>query len=139
MGLGEFRFSIDGLLLQRIERRFPFRYADQDLIGREPGSQFMGPGLERVQLPVLMYPIALPGSGMAQIEGMRQAGRAGVPKILAAGTGRVLGLYTIREVDDTRDHFIINGIAQKIDAVIELAAHAPVFGGASAGGFSLFG
>lgn len=137
MALGPFRFSIDTQILTRIDRRFPFRHADQDLVGRAPGSQFLGPGLERIQLPSLIYPVFLPGSGMSQIEAMRQTASTGAALMLAAGTGRVLGRYTIRNVDDTRDHFIVNGIAQKIDAMIEIAAFNPV--GGSSTPFSLFG
>jgi phage protein U len=137
MALGPFRFSIDSQILLRIERRYPLRYADQDLMARAPGSQFLGPGLETIQLPCVVYPLFLPGSGLSQIEDMRQTAARGESLMLAAGTGRVLGRYTIRNVDDTRDHIIVGGIAQKIDVVIDIAADTPVAGGS--GAFSLFG
>lgn len=137
MALGAFRFSIDAMYLARIERRFPMRHVDQDLVGREPGSQFLGPGTERVQLPCVIYPLALPGSGLSQLEAMRRVAMTGTPLMLCAGTGRVLGTYTIRSVDDSREHFIAGGIAQKVDTVIDLARYVPVAGGG--GLFSLFG
>ncbi|CAM5399551.1 hypothetical protein AFEL58S_02013 [Afipia felis] len=140
MALGPFRFSIDSAILQRIERRYPFRHVDQDLVGRAPGSQFLGPGVEHIQLPCLVYPVFLPGAGLSQIEAMRKAGESGQPLMLAAGTGRVLGNYTIRSVDDSRDHLLPGGIAQKVDAMIEIARYVPVSGGAGGGlPFSLFG
>lgn len=139
MALGPFRFSIDSALLQRIDRRYPFRHIDQDLVGRAPGSQFLGPGVERIQLPCLVYPLFLPGSGLSQIEAMREAGATGRPLMLAAGTGRVLGNYTIRNVDDMREHLLPGGIAQKIDCMVEIARYVPVGGGAGGLPFSLFG
>ena len=141
MGLGPFRFSINSAILQRIARRYPFRHVDQELVGRAPGSQFLGPGVERVQLPCLIYPVFLPGSGLSQIEAMRKAGVSGQPLMLVAGTGRVLGNYTIRDVDDSREHLLPGGIAQKVDAVVEIARYVPVGGGGAAGGlpFSLYG
>lgn len=137
MALGPFRFAIDALILQRIDRRLPLRHVDQDLIGRAPGSQFLGAGVERIQLPCLVYPVALPGSGLSQIEAMRQTALTGVPLMLAAATGRVLGLWTIRDIDDTRDHLLGGAIAQRVEATIDLGRYTPV--GAGGGLFSLYG
>ena len=139
MALGPFRFSIDALILQRIDRRLPLRHADQDLVGREPASQFLGPGSERIQLPALIYPVFLPGAGLSQLESMRQTAAAGTPLQLAAATGRVLGRYTIREVHDQREHLLGGAIAQKVEATIDLARYVPVAGGGLGGLFSLFG
>lgn len=136
MALGPFRFAIDALILQRIDRRLPLRHVDQELIGRAPGSQYLGPGVERIQLPCLIYPVALPGSGLSQIEAMRQLAVSGAPLMLAAATGRVLGLWTIRDVDDMRDHLLGGAIAQRVEATIDLARYSPV--GAGGGPFSLF-
>ena len=139
MALGGFRFSIDAMVLSQLERKLPIRFADIDLVGRAPGSQFLGPGKETIQLPALVYPVFLPGSGLSQIEGMRQAAETGMPLILAAGTGRVLGRFTIREVADTRTHFLGKGVAQKIEVRIDLARYMPVGGTSGVGIFRLFG
>lgn len=137
MALGSFRFSIDSLILERIDRRLPLRHIDQDLVGREPGSQYLGPGSERIQLPALIYPVFLPGGGLTQLESMRQTAMAGTPLMLAAATGRVLGRFTIREVHENREHLLAGAVAQKVSATIDLARYAPVTGGS--GIFSLFG
>jgi phage protein U len=128
MALGPFRFATDALLLAGCERRLPARHADIELVGRAPGSQFLGPGVEIICLPAVLYPHYLGGAGLGQLEGLRAMAEAGAPLMLVSGAGRVLGRYTIREVADMREHFLPNGLAAKVEIRIELARYAPVGG-----------
>lgn len=128
MALGPYRFSVDAFILQSIERKLPARHVDIDLVGRAPGSQFLGPGSERISLPAVLFPAFLGGRGLEQLEGLRESTKTGVPMMLAAGTGRVLGLFTVREVGDTRTHNLPNGFPQKVEVRIDLAAYTPVGG-----------
>lgn len=128
MALGSFRFAVNGALLGRFERVLHARHADVDLVARAPASQFLGPGREAVRLACVIYPHYLGGGGLAQLEGLRAAADAGEPLMLVAGTGRVLGRHTIREIADLREHFHPNGSPLKVEAAIELARYAPVGG-----------
>lgn len=137
MALGPFRFSVEDMVLKRFGRRLSARHADVDLVGRAPASQFLGPGKETISLPAVIYPYYLGGAGLAQLDGMRAAADAGTPLMLAAGTGRVLGNFTLREVDDEREHFLPNGSPLKVEIRVDLARYVPV-GGFGTGLFGLF-
>jgi len=135
MGLGSFRFSVEAMVLQRFERRRPQRHADVDLIGRPPGSQFMGPGSQTINIPAVIYPYFLGGAGLAQLDSMAAAADAGTPLMLVAGTGRVLGRFTVRDIGDTREHFFPDGSPQKVELYVSLARYVATGGGLSVGLF----
>lgn len=138
MALGPYRFAVDSFILDSIDRKLPARHADIELVGRAPGSQFIGPGAERIELPAVLYPAFLQGRGLSQLDGLRESANRGTPLMLAAGTGRTLGLFTVREVSDVRRHNLPNGYPQKVEIRIELVRYTPV-GGFSTGGINIPG
>src|SRR5205085_10895449 len=93
MGLGEFRFGLNTAAYQDLSRSHSWRWPTVERIGAKPATQFVGPGVDAVQMNGVIYPHF--GGGLRQIEAMRAEADKGETLNLVDGTGQGWGLYVI--------------------------------------------
>ena len=94
MALGGYRFAIGTAAFQTLRRATEYRWAQMNRIGRRPAMQYVGPGVESIDLDGVIYPHFR--GGLRQVEAMRAEARLGLPLMLVSGTGYGLGLALAR-------------------------------------------
>lgn len=102
-----FAFSISTAAHDRLERRFTYRFAELDLIGRDPQLQPVGPGRDEILLTGTVYPHWR--GGLYQVETLRGMARAGGSWLMIDGAGRLLGSWAILSVDEEASALIETG------------------------------
>lgn len=111
MKLGRFTFSVDTAAYQSLTRSSEYRWPSQDLIGKQPVLQAVGPGAETINLEGSIYPAHQGGTG--QLDDMRaEAGRM-EPLILVDGRGFVHGRWVIERVEESQSVFAQGGAPRK--------------------------
>ncbi|CAO3418790.1 phage tail protein [Azospirillum doebereinerae] len=118
MALGDFRFEVGTAAYQSLQWAQAFRWGKQDRIGRSPALQFTGPDLQTVKVEGTIYP-AFAG-GLGQIPRMRAMAATGIPLELVAGTGMVLGLWCITQLDEKQETFLDDGRPRKTAFTLQL-------------------
>jgi hypothetical protein len=136
--LGKYQFEMTTAAHDTLQRSKSYRWASQQRLGREPASQFVGPGTETISLKGKIYPHFR--GGLGQIDAMRAEADAGEPLSLVDGRGNNLGQWCIKSISDTEKQFIGPGIPRCIDFSLNLEAYGPDSNtsGAGDGGFSNF-
>ncbi|KFA98772.1 phage tail protein [Vibrio sp. ER1A] len=122
MALGEYRFSIDTAALQTLSETHSWRWADHNVAGQKPKSEFIGADLSTINLQGTIYPHYR--GGLGQTDAMKAEGDKGEPLRMVDGLGRDWGNWTIRELQVDRSKLWRQGIALKMDFTIELKEHA---------------
>lgn len=118
MALGAYRFSIDTAAYQSLQRSAAYRWPQQERIGREPASQFLGPGTETITLNGTIYPTYK--GGLGQLGAMREMAGTGTPLLLVDGLGRILRKWVITQIEETQDTFLAGGIPRKVTFTMSL-------------------
>ena len=118
MRLGQFTFGISTAAYQTLSRSNKYRWAAQELFGRQPTLQYTGPDSSMITLEGVIYPEFR--GGLAQIDGMREMAESGAPLLLVAGTGAVAGRVVIESIDEKHSVFAAGGVPRKIDFTISL-------------------
>lgn len=113
MGLGDFRFSLDTAAWQQLRRSSEYRWRSQDRMGREPATQYAGPGQERITLNGTIYPHFK--GGLDQVSRMREMAGAGKPMMLTDGEGLVYGDYVIQRIEETQTKPLPGGAPRKME------------------------
>lgn len=121
LALGSLRFGVNAASYQSLQRTAAYRWATLDRAGRQPAAQYLGPGVETITLPGVIYPHFR--GGLRQIEAMRLLARAGEPQILVDGLGFVLQRWVILRVSETKRAFLADGAPRRIDFSIELQSY----------------
>ena len=122
MTLGDYVFSIESAPVDKLDRVAEYRWASQEAIGARPSWQWLGPGQETVTLSGVGFP-AWRG-GARQAEALRAAAAAGEPLRLMDGSGRVLGFWVVRRIEERRSGLLAGGGPRRIEYRLELALHA---------------
>lgn len=118
IALGGYRFSIDTAPLQELERISEWRWADKDVIQGKPQSDYIGPGLDSIELNGMIYPHFR--GGLGQVDAMRAEADKGAPLRLVLGTGQDLGLWTIRRISEKQMRLYDRGIPLKVEFRLSL-------------------
>jgi len=118
MALGDYRFSIDTAALQSIHEVHSWRWADHNLSGRKPRSQFIGGELSTLRFQGTIYPHFR--GGLGQTDKMKAEGDKGKPLRLIDGLGNDLALWTVRSLEVDKTNLFTKGVARKIEFTIEL-------------------
>ena len=122
MALGPYRFSIDTAALQALDRVAAWRWNDRNVVGAKPRSEYNGPELEEMTLSGVIYPFYR--GGFEQVDAMRAAAAQGKPLRLVDGTGRDLGLVTIRRIEEKQSKLFVAGAPRKVEFTITLKEYA---------------
>lgn len=110
--LGSMVFQVSQAHVNTFEsfsRQFEASFADHEVAGGKPVSEFTGPGLDIINM-VMVFNAGLGVSPTGQSDKLRQMALAGTPQPLVIA-GRMLGRYTIRTVEDEWSYVLGGGPA----------------------------
>lgn len=112
MSLGLFTFSLATAPFETLKRSTAQRWEAKNRIGRGAAYQWVGPGEDTINVDGTLMP-ELTG-GPDNLDKLREMADSGKSWILTAGTGDVMGRWTIQDVQETRSHMLANGAPRKI-------------------------
>lgn len=119
MMLGQFMFSVASAVPQTITHRASYKWPSQDVIGREPVLQYLGPGARSIELPGRIYPYYK--GGLKQVQAMNQLAGLGEVQLLVDALGNIHGDFAITEVEETQSVFDASNAPRRIDFRMKLA------------------
>ncbi|MEN5032370.1 phage tail protein [Pseudomonas sp. Ps21-P2] len=118
MALGMFIFSLETMVYQELQRQTEWRHGSTSRIGTNPARQFLGRGDDSITLPGVLLP-ALAGTPLS-VDTLRYMADTGKAYPLVEGTGRILGIWVIESINETRTLFFQDGAARRIEFTIAL-------------------
>lgn len=118
MSLGMFVFSLSTLAYQELQRQTDWRHPTTSRVGTNPARQFVGKGEDTITMPGILLP-ELAGSAMS-LDALRTMADTGKAWPLVEGTGRILGVWVIESISETRTLFFRDGAARRIEFSITL-------------------
>lgn len=118
MALGMFIFSLETLVYQELQRQTEWRHGSTSRVGTNPARQFLGRGDDSITLPGVLLP-ALAGTPLS-LDTLRYMADTGKAWPLVEGTGRILGIWVIESINETRTLFFQDGAARRIEFTIAL-------------------
>lgn len=113
MALGMFIFSLETLVYQELQRQTDWRHGSTSRIGTNPARQFLGRGDDSITLPGVLLP-GLAGTQLS-LDTLRMMADTGKAWPLVEGTGRILGVWAIESISETRTLFFRDGAARRIE------------------------
>lgn len=118
MALGMFIFSLPTLAYQELQRQTDWRHPSSSRVGTNPARQFAGRGDDAITLPGVVLP-ELAGTPIS-LDAIRYMADTGKAWPLVEGTGRILGIWVIESITETRSLFFQDGAARRIEFSIKL-------------------
>ncbi|MCP1605735.1 phage tail protein [Pseudomonas citronellolis] len=118
LALGMFVFSLHTAAYQEMQRQTDWRHPSTNRVGAQPARQFLGRGEDAITLPGVLLP-ELAGTVLS-LDALRTMADTGKAWALVEGSGRVLGLWVIEKITETRTLFFPDGAARRIEFSIEL-------------------
>ncbi|MCY1408159.1 Phage P2 GpU [compost metagenome] len=118
LALGMFIFSLHTAAYQEMQRQTDWRHPSTSRVGAQPARQFLGRGEDAITLPGVLLP-ELAGTVLS-LDALRTMADTGKAWSLVEGSGRVLGLWVIEKITETRTLFFPDGAARRIEFSIEL-------------------
>ena len=118
MALGMFIFSLPTLAYQELQRQTDWRHPSSNRVGTNPARQFAGRGDDIITLPGVVLP-ELAGTPIS-LDALRYMADTGKAWPLVEGTGRILGIWVIESITETRSLFFQDGAARRIEFSIKL-------------------
>ena len=120
MALGMFIFSLETLAYQELQRQTDWRHGTTSRIGTNPARQFLGRGEDTITLPGVLLP-ALAGTPLS-LDTLRYMADTGKAWPLVEGTGRILGIWVIESITETRTLFFQDGAARVSQSMAQSTA-----------------
>ncbi|MCW7553641.1 phage tail protein [Endozoicomonas gorgoniicola] len=118
VALGDYRLGTTTAAVQELERVSEWRWADKDVIHGKPQSDYIGPGLDTIELNGVIYPHFR--GGLGQVDAMRAEADKGTPLRMVLGTGQDMGLWTIRRISENQTRIYDRGIPLKVEFRLSL-------------------
>ncbi|WP_434155804.1 phage tail protein [Pseudomonas sp. JZ134] len=118
MALGRFIFSLSTLAYQELQRQTEYRHASSSRVGAPPARQFVGKGDDSITLPGWVAP-ELTGTA-ASLDVLRYMAESGSAWPMIEGTGRIMGVWVIESISETRTIFFRDGAARRIEFTLSL-------------------
>lgn len=118
MALGMFVFSLPTLAYQELQRQTDWRHPSSSRVGTNPARQYAGRGDDAITLPGIILP-ELAGSVLS-LDALRMMADTGKAWTLVEGTGRILGIWVIESLSETRTLFFQDGTARRIEFSLSL-------------------
>ncbi|EYT17877.1 MULTISPECIES: phage tail protein [Acinetobacter] len=119
MCLGQFPFTTDTLTFTEIQRQRSWQYADNAVAKGRKKRQFIGPGDDIITLPGVIYQEYGFGNRFS-IDELASMADSGQGFVLVDGSGYLYGVYTIDNIDETKQVLLFNGVPRKVDFTIKL-------------------
>lgn len=118
LALGDFAFTIDDVLFDRLRRRRSWRHPANDRVHARAASQFAGPGDDDISIGGVLAPGQLGrADALEDLAAMADTGRAFA---LVDGEGFVYGAFVILDLDEDKRHFLADGQALVVDFTLSL-------------------
>ncbi|MEL8055054.1 MAG: phage tail protein [Pseudomonadota bacterium] len=114
-----FPFSINTAAFENISRIVSRRWAVIEVLSARPLQQDTGPGLEEMRLDGTVYPHWR--GGLVPLEQLRRHVTESGPALMLAGTGEVMGYWTLLSLDVRGDVPTSDGIALRQRFSLNLA------------------
>ena len=133
--LGNYQFGMSTAAHESLARTKAYRWVTQYRLGREPASQYVGPGQQTISLKGTIYPHFR--GGLGQIDNMKTEADVGEPLTLVDGLGYNLGRWVIKKITDTESNYVGEGLPRRVDFSLDLEAYGEDLnsgGGTSTGG-----
>ncbi|MDL5600516.1 phage tail protein [Bacillus subtilis] len=139
MALGMFVFGLPTLAYQELQRQTEWRHPSSSRVGTHPARQFAGRGDDTLTLPGILLP-ELAGS-LLSLDALREMANTGRAYPMVEGSGRILGLWVIERVSETRSLFFPDGTPRRIEFSLGLTrvddGRTDLLGAASATGVNI--
>lgn len=139
MALGMFVFSLHTLAYQELQRQTEWRHPSSSRVGTNPARQFAGRGDDTLTLPGILLP-ELAGS-LLSLDALREMANTGKAYPMVEGSGRILGLWVIERLSETRTLFFPDGTPRRIEFSLGLTrvddGRTDLLGAASATGVNI--
>jgi phage protein U len=119
----EYQFSLDTAAYERLRRRSEYRWAEMRRLSHRPSLQFIGMGMEEIDLHGRIYPHYK--GGLGQLDSMREAAGKGQPLSLVSGYGYVFGPCCITEIEEEQTVFAQRGAPRCIEFRLRLSRYGP--------------
>ncbi len=119
MTLGGFTFSVDTAAYDRLVRSNAWRWPAQDRIGRRPALQYVGAGVETIEIEGRIHPHYK--GGLGQLAALRALGDGGKPLLLTDGRGLVWGKFAMHLLEERQSHIADKGAPLQQDFRLSLA------------------
>ena len=116
--VGGYMFRSNRYSVGKYGRKKEFRWAEHNLIGREPVQQFIGEGVETISLSGTVYPQF--HGRMYEMTAIKIIASLGRPVPVITGGGIYLGKFVITSVRDNYTELMDDHRARKNDFTIEL-------------------
>jgi len=116
--LGLFVFELKSAPFTQMQRQSKWKHPSNSRVGNTPAYQFTGKGEETITLTGSLYPLIT--GGPVNLDLLRLMADTGKAWILIEGTGRILGLWIIDALDETKSEYFNDGAAKKIDFSLSL-------------------
>lgn len=139
MALGMFVFGLPTLAYQELQRQTEWRHPSSSRVGTNPARQFAGRGDDTLTLPGILLP-ELAGS-LLSLDALREMANTGKAYPMVEGSGRILGLWVIERLSETRTLFFPDGTPRRIEFSLGLTrvddGRTDLLGAASAAGVNI--
>ncbi|WP_107328451.1 phage tail protein [Metapseudomonas otitidis] len=139
MALGMFVFGLPTLAYQELQRQTEWRHPSSSRVGTHPARQFAGRGDDTLTLPGILLP-ELAGS-LLSLDALREMANTGKAYPMVEGSGRILGLWVIERLSETRTLFFPDGTPRRIEFSLGLTrvddGRTDLLGAASATGVNI--
>ncbi|WP_230478362.1 phage tail protein [Vreelandella hamiltonii] len=113
-----FVFEIRSVPYQELKRITEWRHASQSRVGERPAYQYIGQGIDTINLSGTLLPTFT--GGRFSLDEIREMANQGNAWPLVEGTGRQYGLWVVTRVEETSTHFFRDGAAEKIEFILTL-------------------
>lgn len=120
MALGRFKFLLGKTAFDELQRTYEFRIVDVPLSGQKSSSQYLGEGLDRIEVKGFIYPTHAGREGLTAIERLRKEAATGKALSLIDARGRVYGRYYVERINESQSYFLEGTIPRKIEFTISL-------------------
>ena len=139
MALGMFVFGLPTLAYQELQRQTEWRHPSSSRVGTNPARQFAGRGDDTLTLPGILLP-ELAGS-LLSLDTLREMANTGRAYPMVEGSGRILGLWVIERLSETRTLFFPDSTPRRIEFSLGLTrvddGRTDLLGAASATGVNI--
>ncbi len=98
LSLGTFMFSVDTAAYNKLRRTTEYRWAPMPRVGHRPSNQWVGVGLDEIELNGIIYPWFR--GGINQIADMRTVAESGLSQLMVTGYGYSMGYWCIITVEE---------------------------------------
>lgn len=108
------------LTFKELQKKTSGRWAAHEVIGAKPKSEFLGPALDEITLPIQLNILLLDGSTIEDVLAvLENIVDKGLVSTLVIGE-EVMGKYALTDMDQTRTHFGRGGVATVADVSLSL-------------------